>query len=158
MLGGYERQMNVEKYASEDIVWTSEETSEQFIRERHGVANHVNKSPNSLGRLDKHKINLTQRQLHPSMIGIVDLLESSKDVGQSGMISPWADISSINEIDKHKYPNIKFELFKFIQEEFPEPALRFDANNIEEYDAILDRLVAASMIELDYHIPKGQKK
>lgn len=155
---GKGRQMNVVKYASGDIVWTSEESSEQFIRERHGVANHVNMSPNSLGRLDKHKINLIQRQLHPTMIGLFDLLQSSKDVGQSGMISPWADIAFINEFDKHKYPNIKFELFKFIQEEFPTPALQFNAKDIVEYDAILDKLVAESRIDLDYHIPKGGTK
>ena len=112
----------------------------------------MNTPPNSLGRLDKHKINFSHRQLHPSVLGKVDLLESSKDVGQSGMISPWADLSSLNETDINKYPNIKFELYQFIQDNFPDRALSFNAKNIVEYNAILDRLVTMSYINLDYRV------
>lgn len=112
------------------------------------------KGPNSLGRLDKHKINFVHKQLHPSVIGKIDLLESSKDVGQSGMISPWGDISSINNIDINKYPNIKFKLYEFIQNNFPNPALRFNAQNIVEYNKILDKLVMMSYINLDYYTEK----
>lgn len=150
--------MNVVKYAWEDIVWTSRETLEKFIRELHDVANHVNTSPNSLGRLDKHKIGFGQRQLHPSMIGIVDLLESSKDVGQSGMISPWADLIDFHETDINKYPNIKFELFNFISDEFPNPALRLNAKDIVEYNQILDKLVASTYVNLDYKIPTLEER
>ena len=128
----------------------------KFIRELHGAANHVNISPNSLGRLDKHKIGFIQRQLHPSMIGLVDLLESSKDVGQSGMISPWADTSIISDTDINKYPNIKYELFQFVLDNFPEPALRFEASNLEEYNRILDNLVMHTYINIDYHIKKEE--
>ena len=113
---------------------------------------YTKKGPNSLGRLDKHKINFSHRQLHPSVLGKVDLLESSKDVGQSGMISPWADLSSLNETDINKYPNIKFELYQFIQDNFPDRALSFNAKNIVEYNAILDRLVTMSYINLDYRV------
>lgn len=113
------------------------------------------RGPNSLGRIDKHKINFSQRQMHPSMIGKIDLLESHKDVGQSGMISPWADISSFNENNINKYPNIKFELFKFIQDTFPNPALRLNASNIAEYNRILDKLVMSVYVDLDYKIEKA---
>lgn len=133
-------------------MYMNSEKPEQFIRERHGVANHVNTSPNSLGRLDNHKINFVHRQLHPSMIGVVDLLDYSKDVGQSGMISPWADISTISDVDINKYPNIKFELFKFIQEEFPNPVIRFNCNSIEEYNRTLDKLVHFAYLSMDYHV------
>lgn len=112
------------------------------------------KGPNSLGRLDKHKIGFAQRQMHPSMIGIVDLFESSKDVGQSGMISPWADLSLMSETNINKYPNIKFELFQFIQHEFPNPALQFNCDNIIDYNKILDKLVTSAYIDLDYNISK----
>ena len=152
-----ERQMNVVKHAFEDIVWTFNEKLKQFIRERHGVATHVNTSPNSLGRLDKHKINLTHRQLHPTAIGLIDLHESSKDVGQSGIISPWADLSMLNNADINKYPNIKFKLYEFISQHFPEPALRFNANNIVEFNQILDKMVLSSYIDLDYRIPDKSK-
>lgn len=114
------------------------------------------KGPNSLGRVDKHKIGISQRQLHPSMMGVVDLLESTKDVGQSGMISPWADISIINETNVNKYPNIKFELFNFIKDEFPNPALLFDADNIVDYNRILDKLVMNAYINIDYFIKKEE--
>ena len=109
----------------------------------------MNISPNSLGRVDKHKVGIAHRQLHPSMIGIVDLMDSTKDVGQTGMISPWADISVLSECDINKYPNIKYELFDYIRNTFP-MALRFNCNNIEEYNNILDRLTIFSRIDVDY--------
>jgi hypothetical protein len=110
------------------------------------------KGPNSLGRLDKNKIKDSNRQLHPSMIGIVDLAESSKDVGQSGMISPWADLTEFSKTDINKYPNIKYELFKYIQKEFPTDAVLFNAKNMEEFNKILDRLVMMSTIDVDYRV------
>ena len=43
------------------------------------------------------------------MIGLVDLFESSKEVGQSGIISPWADLTEFSDKDdKNKFPNIKY--------------------------------------------------
>lgn len=89
------------------------------------------------------------------MIGLVDLLQSSKDVGQSGMISPWADTSMLFEADVNKYPNVKYDLFDFICQEFPNPALTFDCNNIVDYNRILDKLVAVAYINFDYKIPDG---
>jgi hypothetical protein len=154
MVDGYERYTIAVRQAYHDIVSSSEEISEKFIRELHGVANHVKTTPNSLGRIDKHKINLVQRQLHPSMIGLVDLLQSSKDVGQSGMISPWADTAMLFEADVNKYPNVKFELFDFICREFPNPALTFDCDNIVDYNRMLDKLVAAAYINFEYKIPE----
>lgn len=116
------------------------------------------RGPNSLGRLDDHKINFVHRQLHPSMIGLIDLLDYSKDVGQSGMISPWADISTISEVDTNKYPNIKYDLFKFIQDEFPNPAIRFNCNNIREYNKLLDRFLQMTYMSIDYHISSEQEE
>ena len=142
------------RYACQDIVWSFSETLKKFIRELHGVANHVNTTPNSLGRIDKHKINFVHRQLHPSMIGIVDLLESSKDVGQSGMISPWADTSILQDANINKYPNIKYDLFNFICDEFDDVALTFNCDNIEDYNRALDKLVAcAYSVNFEYIIP-----
>lgn len=111
--------------------------------------------PNSLGRLDKHKIGFGQRQLHPSMIGRVDLLECPKDVGQSGMISPWADMTAVQESYVNKYPNIKYELYKFIEKEFPCDRIRFGAKNLEEYNKMLDHLVLTTYVTLDYKVKPG---
>lgn len=113
------------------------------------------KGPNSLGRLDNHKINFVHRQLHPSMIGLVDLLDYSKDVGQSGMISPWADISTISNVDPNKYPNVKYELFQFIQDEFPNPAVRFNCKDVVEFNNLLDRLVLSAYMNIHYKVPEG---
>lgn len=152
---GNEKYMNIGRYACHDIVCTSNERLEKFIRELRDLANHVNTRPNSLGRVDKHKINFVQRQLHPSMIGNVDMLESSKDVGQSGMISPWGDTTMLSDTDVNKYPNIKYDLFRFIHDEFPEPALTFNCNNIVDYNRILDKLVTSAYISFEYKIPSG---
>lgn len=107
--------------------------------------------------MDKHKIGFAHRQMHPSMMGIIDLLESTKDVGQSGMISPWADLSTMNETNINKYPNIKYDLFTFIQKEFPNPALTFNCNDIAGYNRILDKLLMSSYINIDYKIPKSKE-
>ena len=153
---GNEKYMNVGRYACHDIVCTFTEKVKKFIRELRDVANRVNTRPNSLGRVDKHKINFVQRQLHPSMMGIVDLLESSKDVGQSGMISPWADTKMLSDTDVNKYPNIKYDLFNFICDEFPDPALTFDCDNIVDYNRMLDKLVVAAYVNFEYTIPNRE--
>ena len=146
--------MNVVKRAFEDIVWTFNEMLKKFIRELHSVANYVNTSPNSLGRLDHHKISRIHRQMNPSMIGKVDFIESSKDVGQSGTISPYADVSVFSDVNVNKYPNIKFDLYKFIEQEFPQKAVRFHAKDIIEYNQILDHIVMSTYtgINFDYHL------
>ena len=112
------------------------------------------KGPNALGHIDQHKIKFRHKQLHPSMIGKIDLLESAKDVGQTYMLSPYADLSDLNNADINKYPNIKYDLFKFIQEEFAElSAVTFDCDNIVDYNKILDKLCCESIITLDHYIP-----
>lgn len=155
MIGGNEKYMIVVMISMSRYSLLFREILKKFIRELHSVANYVNTRPNSLGRVDKHKINFVQRQLHPSMMGIVDLLESSKDVGQSGMISPWADTKMLSDTDVNKYPNIKYDLFQFICDEFPNPALTFDCDNIVDYNRALDKLVAAAYVNFEYTIPHG---
>ena len=110
------------------------------------------RGPNSLGRVDPHKIGFVHRQLHPSMIGVIDLLDYSKDVGQSGMISPWADTSAISEVNTNKYPNIKYDLFDFIRTEFPNPSIHFDCSNIEEFNRLLDKLVWFAYMKIEYRV------
>ena len=156
MIDGNEKYMTVGIIGMSRYSLLSEEILEKFIRELHGVANYVNTRPNSLGRIDKHKINFIQRQLHPSMIGIIDLLHSSKDVGQSGMISPWSDTTMLSDVDVNKYPNIKYDLFNFIRDEFSDIALTFDCDNIVDYNRILDRLVEAAYVNFEWKIPETE--
>ena len=82
----------------------------------------------------------------------MDLLESSKDVGQSCVISPWADLTDFAKSNKNRFPNVKYDLFKFIQDNFEDNALIFEANNIEELNESLDKLVTMSMINLNYNV------
>lgn len=91
------------------------------------------------------------------MIGVIDLLDYSKDVGQSGMISPWADISALSEVNTNKYPNIKYDLFNFIQQEFPNPSVRFNCKNIEEYNRLLDKLVWRTYMNIEYHVKSEEE-
>lgn len=107
------------------------------------------KGPNSLGRLDDNKIYLRHRQLHHSMIGTIDLLDISKDVGQSGTISPWADISDLSKVDVNKYPTVKFELWKFKEEHFPNKSIVFKAKDIVEYNRKLDIIAMSAYINID---------
>lgn len=109
--------------------------------------------------MDKHKITISHRQMDPSMIGKIDLLESTKDVGQTVLLSPYGKLdgmmvgkTSSQSVDRTKQKNIKYELFDFIRTEFPNPSVSFNANSPEEYDAILDRLCMSSKINLDYRI------
>lgn len=108
--------------------------------------------PNSLGRNDKHKIKLSHKQLHPSMMGVVDLLYSSKDVGQNGMISPYADLSGFNDSDPNENPNIEYDLYNFIEYAFPDhKRLTFNAKNQREYKNALDKLIMTTYVNLNYH-------
>jgi hypothetical protein len=116
------------------------------------LLSYTRKGPNSLGRLDRHKIGFIHKQMNPSMIGKIDFIESSKDVGQSGTISPYADVSVFSDVNVNKYPNIKFDLYKFIEKEFPTRAVVFGANNIIEYNQILDKMVMSVYMDVDYHI------
>lgn len=111
--------------------------------------------PNALGRHDKHRISFGHKQLHPSMIGIVDLMYSPKDVGQSGMLSPYANLDIMNNTNINKYPNVKYDLFTFIQDEFPSDIV-FNCNSIEEYNQILDKLVVKhyEYFNVNYTIPE----
>ena len=118
------------------------------------LLSYTRKGPNSLGRLDHHKISRIHRQMNPSMIGKVDFIESSKDVGQSGTISPYADVSVFSDVNVNKYPNIKFDLYKFIEQEFPQKAVKFHAKDIVEYNQILDYIIMKTYtgINFDYHL------
>lgn len=87
------------------------------------------------------------------MIGLVDLFESSKEVGQSGIISPWADLTEFSDKDdKNKFPNIKYELFDFIKNNFDCEMVTFNANTIEEFNEVLDQLVSIATIGLNYNV------
>ena len=107
--------------------------------------------PNSLGRNDGHKIKDAHKQLHPSQMGRIDLFYSSKDVGQNGMLTPYGDLQDFNAFDPNEIENIEYDLYTFIENEFPDKRLRFNAKSQEEFKNKLDKLVMSSYINLNYH-------
>jgi hypothetical protein len=112
--------------------------------------------PNSLGAGNSEKIGLKHRQLHHSMIGVIDLFDISKDVGQSGTLSPWGDMSVLNNTDINRYPNIKFDLWKFKERYFPNKTLVFNATDIVDYNNKLDKLALSSYINISVGIANAE--
>ena len=109
------------------------------------------RGPNSLGRQDENKIKLYQRQSHPSYIGNIDLYDCPKDVGQSGMFSPWMKRNTFE--DKYEeFDSVKYDLYKFIEMHFPGYD-RIDVNSLEELNEVLDKLVTCYnydiMVDID---------
>lgn len=156
---GNEKYVNVGRCARHDIVCSFSEKLKKFIRELHSVANCVNTRPNSLGNSDRHKITFGHRQLHPSAIGKIDLLESSKDVGQTGMLSPWGEkLDVLFDADVNKYPNISFELFNFIKDEFNNVAFTFNCDNVRDYNKLMDKLVASAYVNIEFKIPEAKEE
>ena len=72
------------------------------------------------------------------------------------MISPWSDTTMLSDVDVNKYPNIKYDLFNFIRDEFSDIALTFDCDNIVDYNRILDRLVEAAYVNFEWKIPETE--
>lgn len=105
------------------------------------------KGPNSLGNNDSRRIPIRQRQLHPSMLGYVDVADtSSSDPGQSGSLSPYCDVTSMY-FDDSLYENaMHFKIAQYLEEcplnsEYEE--LRILCDTEAEYNAVLDSLFRA---------------
>ena len=79
------------------------------------------------------------------------MLYSSKDVGQNGMLSPYGNLEDLYNSNPNDNPNIEYDLYKFIEEEFPNKRLTFNAKSVEEFKAIQDKLVMSTYINLNYH-------
>lgn len=105
------------------------------------------KGPNSLGGQDARRIPIRQRTLHPSMVGWVDLAESSSsDPGQSLSLSPYCDMKSMY-FDESLYENeMHYKIAKYL-DEYPldddHEELRIVCDNESEYNNILNALFKA---------------
>lgn len=76
---------------------------------------------------------------------------SSKDVGQNGMLTPYGSMEGFNDSDPNENPNIEYDLYRFIEDEFPDNRLKLNAQSVQEFKDKLDNLVLHSYINLDYH-------
>ncbi len=106
------------------------------------------KGPNSLGNKDGRRIPIRQRVLHPSMLGYIDIADTSNsDPGQSGSLSPFCEMDSLY-FDNSLYENkMHYKISKYL-DEYPlgddYEELRIICDNELEYNSVLDSLYHAS--------------
>lgn len=108
---------------------------------------YTSKGPNALGANDARRIPIRQRILHPSMLGVCDIAETSaSDPGRSGSLSPYCKMNSLY-IDDSLYENeMHYKISKILDSYELEPdceEIRFDCKDESEYNATLDALFKA---------------
>lgn len=105
------------------------------------------KGPNALGANDSRRIPIRQRALHPTMLGYIDIADtSSSDPGQSGSLSPYCDMKSLYFDDSLYENEMHFKIAKYLDEhplddDHEELCIRCDTE--EQYNSILDALFKA---------------
>lgn len=105
------------------------------------------KGPNALGANDSRRIPIRQRALHPTMLGYIDIADtSSSDPGQSGSLSPYCDMTSLYFDDSLYENEMHYKIAKYLDEhplddDSEEICIRCD--NEEQYNAVLDALFKA---------------
>lgn len=109
------------------------------------------KGPNSLGNNDSRRIPIRQRALHPTMVGYIDVADTSaSDPGQSGSLSPYCDMKSMYFDDSLYENKMHFKISQYL-DEYPLNTLPFEdegewedirivAKDEIEYNEILDKL------------------
>lgn len=105
------------------------------------------KGPNALGNNDSRRIPIRQRALHPTMLGYMDIADtSSSDPGQSGSLSPYCDMKSLYFDDSLYENEMHFKIAKYLDEyplddDYEELVIKCD--NEDQYNATLDALFKA---------------
>lgn len=102
------------------------------------------KGPQSLGGNDSRRIPIRQRSLHPSMLGKIDLADSSSsDPGQSMALSPWCGMNSLYFDDSLYENEMHYKLSKYL-DEYPlddnEEEIRIICDNEKDFNETLDAL------------------
>ena len=105
------------------------------------------KGPNALGANDSRRIPIRQRALHPSMLGYIDIADtSSSDPGQSGALSPYCDMKSLYFDDSLYENEMHYKISKYLDEcplDDDHEELRIVCDNEEQYNNVLDALYKA---------------
>lgn len=102
---------------------------------------------NSLGNNDGRRIPIRQRTLHPSMLGFIDIAETSaSDPGRSGSLSPYCDIKSMY-FDDSLYENEMHYRVSQLLDQCPlddeSEELHIVCDDENQYNSILDALFKA---------------
>lgn len=105
------------------------------------------KGPNALGANDSRRIPIRQRALHPTMLGYMDIADtSSSDPGQSGSLSPYCDMKSLYFDDSLYENEMHYKIAKYL-DEYPldddSEEIVIKCDNEEQYNSILDALFKA---------------
>lgn len=108
---------------------------------------YTKKGPNALGNHDSRRIPIRQRSLHPSMLGTIDIADtSSSDPGQGGSLSPYCDVKSLYFDDSLYENEMHYKIAKYL-DEMPlgddEEEIVIRCDNETEYNKTLDALFKA---------------
>lgn len=105
------------------------------------------KGPNALGNQDARRIPIRQRTLHPSMLGFLDVADtSSSDPGRSGSLSPYNSMKSLYFDDSLYENEMHFKISQMLDKYGPDDdgeEIRIVCDNEEEYNRTLDALYNA---------------
>lgn len=105
------------------------------------------KGPNALGANDSRRIPIRQRALHPTMLGYMDIADtSSSDPGQSGSLSPYCDMKSLYFDDSLYENEMHFKIAKYLDEhplDDDHEELYIKCDTEDQYNSILDALFKA---------------
>lgn len=108
---------------------------------------YTKKGPNSLGNQNDRRIPIRQRILHPSMLGYIDIANTSNsDPGQGGSLSPYCDMKSMYFDDSLYENEMHFKIAKYLQEcplDDESEELCIMCDNEKEYNEVLDALYKA---------------
>lgn len=134
----------ITKLYSSGVLRYSETNSDMDLGNRFKF---TKKGPNSLGNQDNRRIPVRQRQLHPSMLGYIDIADtSSSDPGQSGSLSPFCDMKSMYFDDSLYENEMHYKIAKYLDEcplDDDQEELRIVCDNETQYNATLDALFKA---------------
>ena len=114
------------------------------------------KGPNALGNQDARRIPIRQRTLHPSMLGFLDVADtSSSDPGRSGSLSPYNGMKSLYFDDSLYENEMHFKmaklLDKYCEDDEDQEEIRIDCDNEEQYNAVLDSLYHAARDKINVY-------
>ena len=135
----------ITKLYSSGVLRYSETNSDMDFANKY---KYTKKGPNSLGNNDNRRIPIRQRELHPSMLGYIDIADtSSSDPGQSGSLSPYNDMKSMYFDDSLYENEMHYRIAKYLDEqplEDDEEEIIIKCDNADQYNQILDALFKAA--------------
>lgn len=104
---------------------------------------YTSKGPHSLGGHNANNIGIKYRDLHPSMLGQIDVLVcGNSDPGLSGLLSPYAKIDGLYFDPQPEPDNFYYDLIKDLDEKFKGSNIKYikcEFDNAEDfYKALSD--------------------